>query len=373
MAVIKKNSNYMGLPMNIARGNPIPLDKSEIWYSFEEMKAYAMNSPIAYVGQILGLVDEVNNKATAYIIKNTAGDIQEVGLAVVADEKTITTNEGKGLSLKDFGKKFYKYDKSNNSYTLQQVNDSLPWSKGLEPKVAQENGEFVLGWFEPDNTKDEIASLKESLGNIYTKEETKKIIASEITAANHLSRKIVDSILDIDVDAEDAERYIYLVATGLVYDDDKYDEYIVINNRIEKVGSWEINLDGYAKKDEIIISSVSSDFTTTDKKLELVSISPKVNLKNNEDFSNLLNKTNSNSTLLDSMNSIVQGLQSKVENQGAKITENINSISELNRVVSSHSTSLNSISAQLNSMSLSINSNTTDIAELKERLTWKDI
>ena len=34
MAMIKKDGNFMGLPMNIARGNPIPLDKSEIWYSY---------------------------------------------------------------------------------------------------------------------------------------------------------------------------------------------------------------------------------------------------------------------------------------------------------------------------------------------------
>ena len=37
MAVIKKENTYMGLPMNIARGNPVPLDKSEIWYSRTEM------------------------------------------------------------------------------------------------------------------------------------------------------------------------------------------------------------------------------------------------------------------------------------------------------------------------------------------------
>ena len=38
MAVIKKDGNFMGLPMNVARGNPIPLDKSEIWYSYAEME-----------------------------------------------------------------------------------------------------------------------------------------------------------------------------------------------------------------------------------------------------------------------------------------------------------------------------------------------
>ena len=67
MAVIKKDGTFMGLPMNVARGNPIPLDKSEIWYSYSEMEKYAKSNPIAYVGQILGLVNETDKTATAYI------------------------------------------------------------------------------------------------------------------------------------------------------------------------------------------------------------------------------------------------------------------------------------------------------------------
>jgi hypothetical protein len=50
MATIKKDGNFMGLPINIARGNPIPLDQSEIWYSLSEMQDYAKNNPVAYVG-----------------------------------------------------------------------------------------------------------------------------------------------------------------------------------------------------------------------------------------------------------------------------------------------------------------------------------
>ena len=75
MAVIKTDGNFMGLPMNIARGNPIPLDKSEIWYSYAEMEAYAKNNPVAYVGQMLGLIDEETQTSAAYIILNTAGDL----------------------------------------------------------------------------------------------------------------------------------------------------------------------------------------------------------------------------------------------------------------------------------------------------------
>ena len=93
MAVIKKENSYMGLPMNIARGNPVPLDKSEIWYSRAEMENYAKTSVVAYVGQIIQLVDETENTATAFIIANTAGDLIEVGSATLGDNKSIELTE----------------------------------------------------------------------------------------------------------------------------------------------------------------------------------------------------------------------------------------------------------------------------------------
>ncbi len=89
MAIIKKDGNYMGLPMNIARGNPIPLDTTEIWYSKTDMEAYAKSGATAYVGQILAYVDEVSGKSTAYIITNTAGDLSEVGSATIGDGKSL--------------------------------------------------------------------------------------------------------------------------------------------------------------------------------------------------------------------------------------------------------------------------------------------
>ena len=57
-----------------------------------------------------------------------------------------------------------------------------------------------------------------------------------------VSRTIVDSINDIDVGAEDAEKYIYMVpkedTTGV---NNLYDEYMVINGKVEQIGA---NLSG---------------------------------------------------------------------------------------------------------------------------------
>lgn len=95
MAIIDKSANFMGLPMNIARGNPMALDTTEIWYSKSELETYAKSGATAYVGQIVQLVDETNKTATAYIIANVDGDLVEVGSSTLGDNKTIElTDDG---------------------------------------------------------------------------------------------------------------------------------------------------------------------------------------------------------------------------------------------------------------------------------------
>lgn len=81
MAVIKKNGSSMGLPMNINRGNPIPIDSTMVWYSLEEAQQYAATGVTAYVGQLLSVVDETNNTTSVYVIINEAGDLLEISSA----------------------------------------------------------------------------------------------------------------------------------------------------------------------------------------------------------------------------------------------------------------------------------------------------
>ncbi len=75
MALIKKDGNFMGLPMNIQRGNPIPLDDSSVYYDRATMETYAKSGVTAYVGQIITLVDETNKSCEAYMISNEAGTL----------------------------------------------------------------------------------------------------------------------------------------------------------------------------------------------------------------------------------------------------------------------------------------------------------
>ena len=153
MAVIDKNILSMAMPKAMKRGNPIPLDASAVWYSLSELQNYAATNPVAYVGQILSLVDAENDNAvTAYIITDTAGSIQEVGSATLGDNHSIELDEGV-LALKDFGKRFYKYiaatETEEAKYELVEVSESNPWKAGLQPRVDAEGN---IAWYEPNPT-----------------------------------------------------------------------------------------------------------------------------------------------------------------------------------------------------------------------------
>lgn len=73
MATILNNAAYMALPMNIKRGNPIPLDTTAVWYNKTELETYAASGATAYVGQVLTLV--AGGKCEAYMISNEAGTL----------------------------------------------------------------------------------------------------------------------------------------------------------------------------------------------------------------------------------------------------------------------------------------------------------
>lgn len=61
-----------------------------------------------------------------------------------------------------------------------------------------------------------------------------------------LSFKTIDSLDAIKalIGTEDADKYIYLVSVGDT-ENNKYDEYIIVGNDVEKLGAQEVNLDDY--------------------------------------------------------------------------------------------------------------------------------
>jgi hypothetical protein len=186
-----------------------------------------------------------------------------------------------------------------------------------------------------------------------------------------------------------------MVPTGFLAEDDKYDEYMVIDGAIEKVGSWEVNLNNYVTKDELLFTTLSDDFFVNNKQLELKDLSvEKINdleswLNNNagkikglsennltDEFFNKLNsslliKSVDDNTLLLSDDgklsvknidaSKISGLEELLDNKA-----NTTVVAELKSTVSNIEEELKAIVAQNETFE-------SDIADIKEILTWKEI
>lgn len=195
-----------------------PLDARSYFESLEAAQAAAKaavpagsNKGVYYYGQTLVVVE--NDKASFYIIQ------PDKTLSSIAGATSINVNPD-----------LFEYDESGNLSLKGFDTEALGKIMSVD-----ENGK--IKWL---NLQDEIAAA--------------------VAGAAHLRRKIVDSIESIDVNAQDADLYIYMVPSGLTSDANKYDEYMVMivtdgddeeTRFVEQVGSWDIDLSGYATKEDL--------------------------------------------------------------------------------------------------------------------------
>lgn len=123
------------------------------------------------------------------------------------------------------------------------------------------NASARLYIIQPDASLAQVAVLQDIPTPIDTY--SKVEIDNRIAAATHLKRKMINTVEEIGLYAEnnaDAQEYIYMVPTGLTLADNRYDEYMIISvidedgveiQAIERVGTWEVDLSDYAKAFEI--------------------------------------------------------------------------------------------------------------------------
>lgn len=97
-----------------------------------------------------------------------------------------------------------------------------------------------------------------------SKYQTDTDLAAAIASVDHLKRRIVESADAIDKEAEDAAQYIYMVPKDPADSGDKYDEYMVIDGEVERVGDWTVDLSGYQPREEGRGLS-ANDYTAEDK------------------------------------------------------------------------------------------------------------
>ena len=160
------------------------------------------------------------------------------------------------------------------SKVVDELDEALNAEGGLVDQVdelndqvgtaADDAGNAATGLYKELEDLADVVDTKADAENVYTKEEADEAIADAaakaVANAAHLSRVIVDSVADIPVEDDKSLTCIYMVPTGLQSDDDKYDEYMVIEydgtdeetgeaikiRKVERVGSWEVDLKDYA-------------------------------------------------------------------------------------------------------------------------------
>ena len=157
------SADGLGFPLNFRRGNPNPLDNSSVWASLEAAQTYAASDPVAYVGQILTVVDNTNGIATVYSIQDEAGTLKKVGTSPVGDESTITVAEDGTVSL--FGVAGLELTRTEEDGSTTKINyqpllvdGKLTW---VEPSATTVEGLAT----EIEGIKTRLSAVEATVGN----------------------------------------------------------------------------------------------------------------------------------------------------------------------------------------------------------------
>lgn len=160
-------------------------------------------------------------------------DLEDIVISSIGDKQILiydaSSSSWKNGSLSDILTVDDKSIEKANVGTLSLKNFDTATVGSLASKGESDD----LTWLTPAQA---ITAL-----NVYTKDEINEKLNQS------LSRKVVTSTDDINLTATDAEKYIYLVPNNK----NSYDEYIVANGKLEKVGDWETDLSNYVTKADV--------------------------------------------------------------------------------------------------------------------------
>lgn len=189
----------------IKRGNPLPLDNSSIFKTYEDAAEYAANSPIAYPTQIVAVLNE--DGTNEYYGITQSGTLESIGGSSVDVDNLSVMLNGSKLSLKNFGTQYYKhvnvlasvtsvddldataetgsYCKVDDVWYVKDVSswvlaDNYPknddpyilvegFTYGLEPKVIQVtdldgDDKFEVAWYEKVSySKEEVDAMMQEI------------------------------------------------------------------------------------------------------------------------------------------------------------------------------------------------------------------
>lgn len=196
----------LGFPLNFRRGNPNPLDNSSVWASLAAAQNYAANDPVAYVGQILTVVDHVNGIATVYSIQDEAGTLKKVGSSPVGDESTVTVAEDGTISL--YGVSGLELTRTEEDGSTTKIN--------YQPLLV----DGKLTWVEPSATT--VEGLATEIEGLQTRLTAAEAVIGD--AENGIAKDVADNAAAIEaVDnkigtVEEGKTLVQMI-TEATYDD----------------------------------------------------------------------------------------------------------------------------------------------------------
>lgn len=211
------SADGLGFPLNFRRGNPNPLDNSSVWASLEAAQTYAASDPVAYVGQILTVVNNTEGIATVYSIQDEAGTLKKVGTSPVGDESTITVAEDGTISL--FGVAGLELTRTEGDgsttkikYQPLLVDGKLTW---IEPSATTVEGLAA----EIEGIKTRLSAVETTVGN--AESGLVKDVADNTTAIANINTKIGTvaenkTLVEMISDAQTAATYDDTALVGRV-------------------------------------------------------------------------------------------------------------------------------------------------------------
>lgn len=243
--------------------------------------------------------DETEGKLYLGDILISDGPITDVSDTV--DNLSLAKADNKTLYLKNYGKKWF--ERVGNEWVPHSVSGEYPWRENLQPRVYydEEQKGYVLGWFLPPQQVEDLTQKVDAVPGQ---------ISAELDSRKLLSYKVVTAKEEIDITAKNADLFIYLVGDGTKC----YDEYMVIDKRLEKIGDWEL----YAKKDEVE-DALASLRKSADQNAANIKVL-------NTNLSGLDFKVNEHIETLAELNEIVKTLNSSVTEDLGEIKTQVNEI-----------------------------------------------
>ena len=260
----------MGMPKGMNRMDQFPLDMSSVYYDYDAMVTYATTSAIAYVGQPLSLVDEINKVVTLYTIQDTEGTLKKVGTSPVGDESTIIVAEDGTVSLYGIAGLPLTREVEENGETITKkinyqpllVDGKLTW---IEPSATTVEGLAT----EIEGLKTRISTIENVVGKAAEGENEAtgliKLVADN-TAAISTNSDAISDIVDSIGEVEDGKTVVEMIADA-VYDDTTIKADIKANTDAIAILNGEATTVGSVKKtvaDAIaeVIASAPEDFNT---------------------------------------------------------------------------------------------------------------